>query len=474
MDGLRPPGLDHVVTRVPPLRGYAALLRPLAALLPVLFGLALLGGLGQRLLASRSEPAGMMDLLGMLCWLLGLSLAEPLQHMLLRLDLHRRSPVRRLATRARLLAAALLASLALSCALLPVHFAYDQLQELFVIQTLNRPPLSFLGMHYLLFVHMLAAPAFILASSALLRLLRMLLPARLAMLGWLSAGTFACMVPAALDSTGQWPLSLGQFSSWLLEFMYTNRELASPYFEELQRPLLLRLAAVWCVAIALCWLSLLAAARPWRRVRPLWLAAAAGIVVGGLRMLALNLRWTQAVLPLSAADWWLVLLLGCCSAWLVWLLLVLTGDPERLRHSFRRDSAWLMLLPAALLAMTIPALQAGDAGRLRILSGLLLLLPVLLLGFVLPLQAGSARRDSARIILTGILATLMLLPLPQYGPLLAMLEALRPGFSLPWPDGEQLRVWACLLLLLLLSWPGLLATILGQLRRSRTGNASAG
>ncbi|MEZ5337277.1 MAG: hypothetical protein R3F46_03350 [bacterium] len=474
MDGLRPPGLDHVVTRVPPLRGYAALLNPLAAVLPVLFGLALLAGLGQRALATQPAPGGMMDLLGMLCWLLGLCLAEPLQRMLLRLDLHRRNPVRRLATRARLLGVALLACLALSCALLPVHFAYDQFSELFVIQTLNRPPLAFRGLHHLLLMHLLAAPAYIMASAGLLRLLRSLLPARLAMLVWLSLGSLACMLPAALDNPGQLPLSLGQLSSWLLEFMYTNRELASPYIEELQRPLLVRLAAVWLLAIALGWLSLLAPARAWQRVRPLWLAMAAGITVSGLRMLALNLRWTREVLPLSPADWWLVLLSGCCTAWLVWLLLALSTDQRRLRHSFRRDAAWLVLLPVLLLAMTIPALQADDAGRLRILAGWLLLLPALLLGFVLPLQAGSAQRGSLRTLLLGILATLLLLPLPQQSLLLAMLDALRPGFGLPLPAAEQLRVWACLLLLLLLCWPGLLATILGQLRRSRDGNATAG
>src|SRR5690606_34672694 len=99
MDGLRPPGLDHQVTSVPPLRGFGELLGPLGSVLPLLALLSLAAGLTLRRFSLQPDPAGLMSVLGMLCWLLGLLPSGPVQHVLQRLDRHRRGPVRRLATR---------------------------------------------------------------------------------------------------------------------------------------------------------------------------------------------------------------------------------------------------------------------------------------------------------------------------------------------------------------------------------------
>ena len=119
MEGLRPPGLDHQVTNVPPLRGFGELARPLAAVLPLLALLALASGLSLRSLSTEPDPAGLMSVLGMLCWLLGLLPAGPVQHVLQRLDRHRRNPVRQLATRGWLLLALTVAAGAVSLAMLP-------------------------------------------------------------------------------------------------------------------------------------------------------------------------------------------------------------------------------------------------------------------------------------------------------------------------------------------------------------------
>ena len=465
MEGLRPPGLDHQVTNVPPLRGFGELARPLAAVLPPPALLALASGLSLRSLSTEPDPAGLMSVLGMLCWLLGLLPAGPVQHVLQRLDRHRRNPVRQLATRGWLLLALTVAAGAVSLAMLPVHFAYDQSQDLFSIQTLNVDPVTFRSGYFMLLLHIAAAPAYLLVSTGLLRLLRLLLPASGAHVLWLLAGSLLCVVPAALDQPGAWPFSLGQYSSWMLEFMYANKQLASPYIQELVRPVVLRLAMVWGIGLGLCWLSFLPIGRALPVVRPLWLAACTGIIAGGARIVALSLRWTDEVLPLSPADWTSVLLYGTLATWIAWLACLLSMPRSRVLHSLRRDSAWLLLLPAALLAMTASCLQAGDASQLRMASAAILLLPLLLLGLVLPLQASRLGHPAWRLLCLLLCTGMLLLPAPRMSPIAQLLLSMQPGFQLDRPGTEQLRVWACLVLLLLISWPGLLQSVMGRYRQ---------
>ena len=464
MDGIRPPGLEHRAARIPPLRGYGELLRPLSGLLPALLALSLSAGLLLRLLAVQPQPADMMNLLGCVCWLLGFALASPLQHMLLRLERHRLDPVRRLATRAKLLLATFLAACALTLAMLPVHFCFDQTQELFLVQTLNPHPLSFRSAYFLLLLHVLAGPACLLLSTGLLRLLRQRLPAHPAALLWLATGSALVLAPAALHSLWDFPMSLGQLSSWVLEFMFANKQLTSPYIQELINPVLLRIGLIWLLALTCVWLSLLAPARAWQRIRPLWLACCGGLLAAGLRTLALTLRWTHDVLPLTPDGWWTILLTGTYTAWLLWLLCCLTGDSQRLGHSLRRDGVWLLLLPGGLLALTIPCLQTDEASRLTMLGGLLLLLPVLLLGFLLPLQIMRLPAGAQRLLALLPLFWLLLLPMPEQSMAVSMLAYMKEGFILPRPEAEQLRIWLCLLALVLVAWPGLLHGLLSRPR----------
>jgi hypothetical protein len=472
MNTLRPPGLAHKAASVPPLRGFGELQRPLATLLPLLFCMALAAGLALRVLGAQPEPQDLMNMLGSLCWLLGYALAAPLQRMLLRLDQHRQRQTGYLAARLQLLSYTVLCSIALNMALLPVHFGYDQSQALFTIETLNVKPFPFRSAYFLLILQFLAGPACLLLSTGLLRVLRLRLPAYPATLLWLAAGSLLVLIPAALQTISAWPFSLGQLSSWNLEFMFANKELASPYLQELLRPILLRIGLVWLTALLLLWISLYPAGRPWQRIRPLWLACCGALLVAGLRTLALTLRWTQDVLPLTPDGWWTILLTGTHTAWLIWLICCLTEQPGRIAHSFRRDAAWLLLLPAGLLGLTVPSLQADEAGRLTMFAGLLLLLPILLLGFLLPLQ--FMRLPSGILRLTALLAllVLLLLPLPMQSSVVIMLGYMKDGFSLPLPAAEQLRVWFCLLAIVVMAWPGLLSALLALLRRKPTATAT--
>lgn len=472
MDGLRPPGLNHKSVSVSPLRGFGELQRPLATLLPVLFCLALAAGLALRILADQPEPIDLMHMLGILNWLLGYTLATPLQRILLRLDRHRQLPAGHLAPRLQLLLYTVLCSIALNMVLLPVHFGFDQAQTLFTIETLNVPSLPFRSGYFLLLLHMLAGPACLMLSTGLLRVLRLRLPAQLAVLLWLASGSLLVLIPAALHTVSSMPLSLGQLSNWVLEFMFANKQLTSPYLLELLRPVFLRIGLIWLAALLLLWLSLLPAGRPWQRIRPLWLACCGALLVAGLRTLALTLRWTHDVLPLTPDGWWTILLTGTHAAWLIWLICCLTEQPQRLAHSFRRDIVWLLLLPAGLLALTMPSLQADEASRLTMLAGLLLLLPALLLGFLLPFQLMLLQGAIPRLLALLVLLMLLWLPLPVQSSVVTMLGYMKAGFSLPLPATEQLRIWLCLLAIVIVAWPGLLSTLLELLQRKPSGAAA--
>ena len=409
----------------------------LAAVWLVLAGALLLLGLVWRVTGLAPDLGVALDGCSLALWAAALAIAPAFNNLLVRRVRHGRHglrwSLRHAGDTAMLWLGAVLVALA-PVGLLPAYNSRGLLPYLNAYS--SNIPLP--GWAWFTGVLLLMGPALVLASTALLHLLRRLAGADRGTAVWLLAGLLvhrhllagqvvplepASGWPPVLSGGGladpaslAWPLSLGDFARWWA--LYTAQSHSDSVFLGEYLLVLLRNPAV-LTAIALVLLNVLPRphAHSTARLPVGWLAAVGVTGAAVLHCLLVGFLWVSDASLIFPGDWPDYFSLAVTTAWAVWLAVELSR-PGRTPWLRLRDLAWCWLALGAAALLTIPNLAADQlyhADLVPYLGAALVVLTLGLLTINLAARLAGRGRPGQGVALLVLLAVVLVLPFPAGG-----------------------------------------------------------